>query len=111
MKLSTRSQRRVAGGQSIPVSGVFMYWFVADGHLTPHHGERMWLMGKELVTTGELQRWAYVAYYANCPPGQEETLTERVKSFISQSVPEFQITTGTKKNSTEPAAAQTVAKN
>jgi hypothetical protein len=94
MKLSTRSQRRTTNGQLVPLSGVFMYWFVADGHLTPHHGERMWLMGKELVTTGLLQRWAYVAYYANCPPGQEQELTERLKSFVAQSVPEFQTTSG-----------------
>ena len=103
MKLSTRSQRRMSDGRLVPVSGVFMYWFVADGHLTPHHGERMWLMGKELITTGLLQRWAYVAYYANCPPGQEELLTERVKSFIAQSVPEFQVTTGITPGTTQPA--------
>lgn len=95
MKLSTRSERRLPDGTMMPVSGVFMYWFVADGLLTPDHLERMWLMGKELVSTGRLQRWAYVAYFANCPPGQENELTDRMKSFISKSVPEFQLTTGT----------------
>ena len=110
MKLSTRSQRRTSDGQFVPMSGVFMYWFVADGHLTPHHEERMWLMGKELISSGLLQRWAYVAYFANCPPGQEDLLAERVKSFIAQSVPEFQLTTGAREVAKE-SAPQKIAQN
>lgn len=94
MKLTTRSQRRVGRGQFVPVSGLFLYWFVADGHLTPHHGERMWLMGKDLVTKGLLQRWAYVAYFGVCTPGQEDKLLNRMTAFIADSVPEFQVTTG-----------------
>jgi hypothetical protein len=106
MKISTRSRRQARDGQFIPLSGVFMYWFVADGHLTPYHGERMWLMGKELFTTGLLQRWAYVAYYGNCQPGQEEILTERLKSFIAESVPEFQLTAGPANVAAAPAGEQ-----
>ena len=94
MKLTTKSQRNVGQGRIVPVSGVFLYWFVADGHLTPHHGERMWLMGRDLLTKGLLQRWAYVAYYSICPPGQEEQMLERMKQFIAASVPQFQTTTG-----------------
>lgn len=99
MKLTTKAQRRAVDGTMVDVGGVFMYWFVADGHLTAKHGERMWLMGKELVTSGLLQRWAYVAYFSTCAPGQEEALTERLKSFIGQSVPEFQLTTGSPEGS------------
>lgn len=94
MKLTTKAQRHVGEGRTVEVGGVFMYWFVADGHLTAQHGKRMWLMGKELVTSGMLQRWGYVAYFSTCPPGQEEALTERLKSFMGRSVPEFQLTTG-----------------
>lgn len=89
MKLTTRRHGR---GNTTPISGVFLYWFVADGHLTPHHGERMWLMGKELVTSGLLQRWAYIAYFAQCLPGDEDALTERMKALVAASVPEFQTT-------------------
>ncbi len=95
MKLTTRSERNIGKGEFVPVSGLFLYWFVADGHLTPHHGERMWLMGRDLVTKGLLQRWAYVAYYGVCNPGQEETLLKRMTAFISESVPAFQVTAGT----------------
>ena len=92
MKLSTVSQQPIGGGKFAPVSGIFLYWFVADGQLTPYHGERMWLMGRDLLTKGLLQRWAYVAYFSRCLPGQENVLLERMKRFVSDSVPEFQTT-------------------
>ena len=111
MKLSTRTQKRVASGQTVPVSGVFLYWFVADGHLTPYHGERMWLMARDLVTTGLLQRWAYVAYFARCSPGQENALVERMKKFIASSVPEFQLTAGNSAQAAASTAHTDFAKN
>jgi hypothetical protein len=94
MKLNTTSQRSIGAGRFMNVSGVYLYWFVADGQLTPHHGERMWLMARDLITKGRLQRWAYVAYFSRCEPGQENVLLERMKRFVAASVPEFQITTG-----------------
>jgi hypothetical protein len=94
MKLTTRSERNIGKGQIIPVSGIFLYWFVADGHLTPYHGERMWLMARDLFTRGFLQRWAYVASYSICNPGQEDRLLERMKNFLATAVPQFQTTTG-----------------
>lgn len=94
MKLTTSSQIPVGGGKYLPASGLFLYWFVADGQLTPHHGERMWLMGRDLLTKGLLQRWAYIAYFARCQPGQEGALLERMKNMIAASVPEFQTTPG-----------------
>jgi hypothetical protein len=94
MKLSTTKQFPVAGGKFATASGIYLYWFVADGQLTPRHGERMWLMGRDLVTKGLLQRWAYVAYFSRCVPGQESILIERMKRFVAASVPEFQTTAG-----------------
>jgi hypothetical protein len=94
MKLNTTAERPLANGQTVTVNGIFLYWFVADGQLTPFHGERMWLMGRDLVTKGLLQRWAYVAYFAQCFPGQEGVLLEKMKRFVAASVPEFQITAG-----------------
>jgi hypothetical protein len=94
MKLTTTSQKPLGGDKFATVNGMFLYWFVADGQLTPHHGERMWLMGRDLVTKGLLQRWAYVAYFAQCLPGQEGVLLEKMKRFVAASVPEFQTTIG-----------------
>ena len=110
MKLTTRSERAI-NGQTVQRSGIFMYWFVADGVLTEDHKERMWLMGKELVTSGLLQRWAYVAYFALCAPGEEERLTNRMKEFIAASVPEFQLTAGVPGNLAEAGQQQKLAQN
>lgn len=81
-------------GQTVLLRGVYVYWFVADGFLSGDKsgGERMWGMAKHMLQTGELQRWAYVSCFAVCPPGQEEATYERMKQFITASVPEFQLT-------------------
>jgi hypothetical protein len=94
MKLTTKNQHRLQDGRKVPTRGLFLYWFVADGQLTPYHGERMWLMGRDLLTKGLLQRWAYVAYWGVCYPGQEDALLKRMKELIVETVPEFQTTTG-----------------
>ena len=80
-------------GQNFEARGVYVYWFVADDALSATESglERMWTMAHQLVTTGVLQRWAYISYFAVCPPGQEEATYERLKKLIAASVPEFQL--------------------
>lgn len=85
------ASRRFPDGESLrEVKAVYVYWFVADGYLTANHGERMWWMARELLTTGTLQRWAYVSCLAFCNPGQEEGLYEEMERFLEHAVPEFQ---------------------
>lgn len=72
-------------------SGVFVYWFVAENAVTAQHGERMLWMAKHLVRTGELQRWAYIAYFAPCPPGTEEEAFRRIQKLMRLTVPQFQL--------------------
>jgi hypothetical protein len=83
-------------GQRVPTRAVYVYWYVADDALsaTKMGAERMWLMGKRLVCTGVLQRWAYVSCLALCGPGQEEATFDRMKTFIAAAVPEFQLYPG-----------------
>ncbi len=50
MKLMTTSQHPSGSGKFFTTSGIYLYWFVADGQLTPHLGERMLLMGRDLIT-------------------------------------------------------------
>ena len=73
--------------------GIYVYWFVADRELTADHLQRMWWMARDLIRQGTLQRWAYVACFSVCLPGQEEATYQRMKEFIAASVPEFQLTT------------------
>lgn len=105
MKVLTTGQRRLADGRSVTVNGVFVYWFVADGELTAQHGQRMWWLARDLIRTGVLQRWAYVAYLGYCEPGREMATYERMKKLIGTSVPEFQITTGPRVDGTSPQSS------
>lgn len=91
--LTTRSIQN-ASGQTIPVRGVYVYWFVADDALSGDKSgaDRMWWSAKHLLRTGVLQRWAYISCFAVCLPGQEDVTFERLKNFIAASVPEFQLT-------------------
>lgn len=76
------------------VSSVFVYNYVADKHLSASTTgiDRMWLMARDLMFKGVLQRWAYIIYFSPCPPGQEDATFERMKKFIAASAPEFQLT-------------------
>jgi hypothetical protein len=91
VKLIAMKDDRANSGQII--SGVYVYWFVADDALSASVTgvQRMWMMASHVVRTGVLQRWAYVSCFVPCPPGQEDAVFERMKTFISAAVPEFQL--------------------
>ena len=78
-------------GQKHQVSGLYVFWFVADGEQTTDNYQRMWWLGRDLLRTGVLQRWAYISYFAACAPVQEEATFERMKDLIGHSVPEYQM--------------------
>ena|SRR5438132_9737807 len=78
-------------GEKQALRGLYLYWFVAENAVTADHKERMWWMARRLVTAGELQRWAYITYFAICYPGQEAETLERLKRFMAGSIPEFQL--------------------
>lgn len=77
-------------GQKQQISGLYVFWFVADGQQTTDNYQRMWWLGRDLLRTGVLQRWAYVAYFAMCAPGQEEATFAQMQELIALSVPELQ---------------------
>ena len=90
LKLTASKVFTTENGQRVPLRAIYVYWFVADGALTAHRSERLASMAKELLRTGTLQRWAYVACFAQCLPGEEDKAFARVKEFVSEAVPEFQ---------------------
>jgi len=77
-------------GQKQEVRGLYVFWFVARNEQTVSHEQRIWWLTRDLLTTGVLQRWAYVSYFAICLPGQEDATFDRMKKLITASVPEFQ---------------------
>jgi exosortase len=90
LKLTASRVITTDAGQRVPVRAIYVYWFVADGALTAHRSERLRWMAGELLKTGTLQRWAYVACFAQCLPGEEDKTFARVKEFVAEAVPEFQ---------------------
>ena len=94
-KLFTATREmKLSDGRRAKGRGLYLFWFVADDALASGHLERQWSMGRELLRTGTLQRWAYVALLSVCAPGREEQTLERMKQFVAAAVPEFQLTAG-----------------
>ena len=86
------SRETTVGGERQTARGIYVMWFVADDNeLTARHWQRMWWMARDLLRSGVLQRWASVAYFAACSPGQEDATFERIKKLIMASAPEFQL--------------------
>ncbi len=78
-------------GQSVKISGVYVFWFVADNEHTTGNVQFQCYLVRDLLLKGVLQRWAYISYFAPCLPGQEDATFERTKKLIAASVPEFQL--------------------
>jgi hypothetical protein len=77
------------GRQSV-VSGLLVFWLVADNEQTADYVQFQSHLLRDLVFTGVLQRWAYVSYFAICAPGQEDAAFERMEKLIAASVPAYQ---------------------
>jgi len=94
MKLTTST--RVLDRQKHPmmVSGLYVYWFVTADKITAEQGQRLWSIAQRMVEKGELERWAYIAYFTTCPPGQEQATFKRLEQFIRASAPDFQVVKG-----------------
>ncbi|HLZ53916.1 MAG TPA: exosortase-associated EpsI family protein [Verrucomicrobiae bacterium] len=78
-------------GRKQEVRGLYVFWFVTKNEETTSHWQRIWWLTRDLLTTGILQRWAYVSYFTICLPGQEDATFDRMKKLIAASVPEFQL--------------------
>jgi hypothetical protein len=90
MRLTATIEVKDTAGTLRRLRGVYVYWFVCENRLTAQHGERMWWLAQDLITTGVLPRWAYVSYLAVCRPGAEDEVYGRMSQLIAATVPEFQ---------------------
>jgi hypothetical protein len=87
--IATRQVQR--NGQVVNERGVYVYWFVDADRCTASHQERLLWMARDVLFRNELDRWAYISFFAQCGPGQEKITFERVKQLIVATVPDFQI--------------------
>ena len=91
MKWVIHNSIQTPDGRKREVSGIYVFWFVADHEQTVDNFQRMWWLARDLLRTGVLQRWAYVSYFSICAPGQEDATFERMNKLIAASVPEYQL--------------------
>lgn len=93
-KFVTRRLAPLPGGGHVTLSGVYLFWFVAEDRITASHWGRMGWITWDLLRRGVLPRWAYLSVFVECPTGQEAAATAQVERFLAAAVPEFQRTTG-----------------
>jgi hypothetical protein len=90
MKWVNSNYFQTPDGRKTEVRGLLVFWFVADNEQTASYVQFQYYLLRDLLLTGELQRWAYVSYFSICAPGQEEATFERMQKLIAASVPEYQ---------------------
>jgi hypothetical protein len=79
-------------GHELDLRGIYLYWFVDGTHYTASSWRWMaWLLPRDLLLHGVLERWAYISYFSPCLPGQEAATLDRMKKLIAATVPEFQL--------------------
>lgn len=89
--------RTTKDGQKVKATAFYVFWFVNDRHITGYHNQwKIWLV-KDFLSTGVLDRWAYISYYTECLPEQQAAVLDRMKTLIARSVPEFQVPYGAAK--------------
>lgn len=91
-KLIATKQFKDENGAVQTYSSVYLYWFVDANQITASEWKRKaWLVPHDLLTTGVLDRWAYIACFQPCQPGQEEATFDRMRKMIADALPEFQL--------------------
>ena len=86
-KMTIRRIAKLPDGQKVDVRGFYVFWFVSKDQVTADHNKRMWSMGLDIIRTGVLTRWAYVACHVTCAPGKEAETYIRLKEFIASAAP------------------------
>lgn len=90
MRLMSTQQFNFNGGK-VTERGIYVYWFVDADRCTASHARRGLWSARDVMLKGELDRWAYVAFFAECAPGQEQAALDRMRKLIAAAVPEFQL--------------------
>jgi len=93
-KFTCSREVRLQDGRQTKIRALYVFWFVSDAALATDPWEMAWLSARDLVSSGQLRRWAYVSCFSMFPVGMEAPAWERMKEFIATSVPEFQTATG-----------------
>jgi hypothetical protein len=91
MKWTVSKTFSAPDGSRQTVSGLYVFWFVTKNQATDDFRTMLKSMLFHQLTSGVLQRWAYVSYFTVCRPGEEDAAFARMKQLIAASVPGFQL--------------------
>lgn len=80
----------VNDGQKRRVTGIFLFWFVADGMRTSSHSDRQWWGIREVLFQGRNPRWAYISFFSICEPGAEEATFQRLARLVGVAAPQIE---------------------
>ncbi len=97
MKWTVSNTYPAPNGSQQTVSGIYVFWFATENQTTDNFPTMLQSMLLHQLTSGVLQRWAYVSFFTVCQPGQEEATFARMKQLIAAAAPEFQLPPGTAK--------------
>jgi hypothetical protein len=78
-------------GTKATINALYVFWYVARNDETPDHDKMLEHLTLNLFRTGDLQRWAYISYFAPCGPGQQDAAFGQIKRLIQAQVPKFQL--------------------
>jgi hypothetical protein len=90
MRLTGTVQVQANGGAKT-LRGLYVYWYVDGDQFTAENSQINWWMARDMLLTGVLDRFSYIAYLSYCEPGQEEATFARMEKVIADTVPEFQL--------------------
>lgn len=82
-RFDTRIRGLDAEGRMVERGGVYVFWFTTEGQSTAHHFDRQWSMIKSLLLENVVQRWAYISFFSQCQPGEEDDCYRRLVGLIS----------------------------
>lgn len=82
----------IINGQPVQMSCVFVYWLVSGDEVLANPSRMSLRISEHILRTGELPRWTYIFYMANCTPGREDAAFNQIGRVINATLPDFQLT-------------------
>lgn len=85
------SKSLIANGEELKAHSYYLYWFVSRDEITHSRKERILSLAGKMLTSGSVERWAYVSVFTAFPPGYEGPVYERMTEFIEAAAPHIHL--------------------
>lgn len=85
------SKETTREGKPVQVGCVFVYWLVSGDEVIADQTRMSVKISQHILRTGELPRWSYVFYLAECIPGREDAAYAHIGRVINATLPQYQL--------------------